>query len=334
MTDVFASETATSERMPFLHWLNLLHEDTDHKFWPLAHLVLSGGPENVWLNRFDLNPHYVLEDVRLFYAAGKAQITAAHLDLAREMIKVYYDEAPTVAELVYQRKAHEYEITEARGTKVVRAAMTDALSEADLSDRVPYRAVNDLVPHVTDADGRDIELRPNKAPRLAVSQRCVQLRDNGLKCTNFATPGDTHCTTHGGHLYTAEELRNIHQVTKTKLLAAGEKAVDSLISLLNSTNDMVRLKAAEAILDRTGFAPGIEISVVAGPQGDRTPADIIAAHLARLAGETPVLERMDARAPSSNGHDSSSTDTDEDTDTPAPPEEIVEAETVEDKNDR
>jgi hypothetical protein len=43
---------------------------------------------------------------------------------------------------------------------------------------------------------------------------------------------------------------------------------------------------------------------------------------------------MDARAPSSNGHDSSSTDTDEDTDTPAPPEEIVEAETVEDKSDR
>ena len=323
-----ATETVTSERMPFLHWLNLLHSDPDHRFWPLAHLVLSGGPEGIWLGRFDLNPHFVLEDVRLFYAAGKAQITAEHLDLARAMVKTYYDQAPTVAELVHRRRTFEHELTEGRGAAAVAGAFTDAVADAGLTGQVLPGTAGRLVPQVTDEYGNDVEPSQDAAPRLALVRNCAFLRVNGLKCGNRATPGDDYCPTHGGHLYTIEELRNIHQVTKTKLLAAGEKAVDNLVSLLNSTNDMVRLKAAEAILDRTGFTPGIEIQVVSGPQGDRTPAEIIAAHLRRLAGEDPSLERVDT--PSQNGHEAPASASSDDEDAPAPPEEIVDAEMVED----
>jgi hypothetical protein len=328
--DAVSFEHVSTERMPFLHWLQLLHDDTEHKYWDLAHLVLSGGPDGMWINRFDLNPHLVLEDVRLSYAAGRSSVTAKHLDLARTMVDLYYDDAPAVAELVLQRKTRESDLTEGHGARAVGGAVDDALRERNLTRALPgSRAGRDaLIPNVTDSNGNDVALTESSAPHLIVRSRCNKLRDNGLRCINFTVPGQDVCTAHGGRIYTAEELRNLHQITKEKLLAAGERAVDNLVSLLNSTNDMVRLKASEAILDRTGFAPGIEISVVSTPQGDRTPAQIIADRLARLAGETPTIERVNDDNSSSNGHTDDSATTDDDDDS-TPPEEIVDAETVE-----
>lgn len=55
------------------------------------------------------------------------------------------------------------------------------------------------------------------------------------------------------------------RVARRTLEAASMAAVDSLVALLDSTDDRVRLRTALAILDRTGHGPGhrVELQAVA-----------------------------------------------------------------------
>lgn len=271
-----ASESLITDRMPYVHWLSARHDPGD-EFYPLAHLVLSGGPDGVWAARFDLTPHMIYSDIQLYYAGGRAKITAEHLELARRAREEYYDSAPTVADAIHHRRAREDSPYD--GSRTVSRAVTDPFTDEGLVIDTPTKAV----PHVTDYTGRDIELSAKDLPALKVASRCTFVKDNGRRCTITTPPGEELCTRHGGRIYTDVELRNIHRITKEKLLGAGEQAVDNLIELLNSTNDMVRLKAAEAILDRTGFTPGVEVTLVNTADGQRSPADILAERLARLS---------------------------------------------------
>lgn len=300
-----AAETLMADRMPFVHWLSLRHTDGD-RFYDLAHLVLSGGPDNMWVQRFDLTPHMVYCDVQLLYAAGRHGVTSTHVELARQIRDEYYENAPTVADAVMTRHRRDSEITDTTGEHEVAAALREPFVEGftqndwDLSagnHRQSAPPAKDLVPQVTDSSGEDTPYDDGTLPMVRVSRRCGYFDpDRRVACNAEAPPGNTVCTKHGGRLYTDIELKNIHRTTKEKLLAASEHAVDNLVNLLDSTNDMVRLKAAEAILDRTGFVPGVEVQVTqAGP--DRSPAQIIEDRLQRLASEPPQVEQVSDSEP-------------------------------------
>lgn len=300
MAGTLTTESLTTDRMPFIHWLSLRHTPGD-RFYDLAHLVLSGGPDNMWMQRFDLSPHMVYCDVQLLYAAARHGVTADHVEAARAIRDEYYNNAPTVADAVMTRHQSEQAITDSTGEREVSAALRGPFAAgftpdqwSTPSDRKPQHAppAADLVPQVTDADGNDTEYDDSTLPMVRVHRRCSHFdADRRTGCNAEVAPGNTVCTKHGGKLYTDAELKNIHRTTKEKLLAASEAAVDNLVGLLGSTNDMVRLKASEAILDRTGFVPGVEVQVTqAGP--DRSPAQIILERLERLESEPPEVEQV------------------------------------------
>jgi hypothetical protein len=103
------------------------------------------------------------------------------------------------------------------------------------------------------------------------------------------------CARHGGVplAYSAEELKEIYDGARQRLIAATLMAVDATIDLAqNAVNEAVRLKAAEVILDRTGFVPGVEIHLPGQSrvgQSDKTPAQIILERLEQLGIATPTV---------------------------------------------
>lgn len=276
-----------ARRLPFTHWLMLRHREGD-EFYPLAHLVLSGGPDDVWARRHDLLPTAVHEDVRLFYAAGRHGVSAEHVDLAARAERAWVDDAPTVAEAEDARR----DVARDGDERLAAAAVSRAVARPYLDRGVPVRDDDALVGRVTDADGDDVAY--DMVPVRPATCRFVY--DNGTPCNSSTVPGGEMCTRHGGRVYTDLELRSIHRVAKEKLIGAAEKAVDNLVELFDSPNDMVRLKASEMVLDRVGFVPGVEVTVTNSPAGDRTAADVIAERIARLAAEPPTVDRPEPDA--------------------------------------
>jgi hypothetical protein len=86
-----------------------------------------------------------------------------------------------------------------------------------------------------------------------------------------------------------EVLCDGHHVVQRRLaayrrLAQGAPlAAEVLVDLVeNSANDETRRRAAEAVLDRTGLRPGLDVSVTETKAEGTSPAEILRARLDRL----------------------------------------------------
>jgi hypothetical protein len=85
----------------------------------------------------------------------------------------------------------------------------------------------------------------------------------GERCKRWSIRGTTVCQTHGGRLPSVvEHSQAVVEAARFRLFGLAEEAVDAVADLVQQgTNDAIRLKAAEMILNRTGLKDAVEITV-------------------------------------------------------------------------
>jgi hypothetical protein len=99
-------------------------------------------------------------------------------------------------------------------------------------------------------------------------------------CRITRRPSEPLCDAH------AAEQRRL--AAARRLAEAAPMAADVLVDLAeNSASDETRRRAAEAVLDRTGLRPGVEVSVTTTQaEPGASPAEILRARLERLRERT------------------------------------------------
>jgi hypothetical protein len=310
--DDFSS--ADPDKLPFLSWLWRHHVPGD-EFYPLAHLVLAGGPGDLWLRKTILIPSFVARDIAELYATNRVGVTAEHLDLANRAVLAYRESTDTVSDLVARRRRNAIragnpetgpnrEIKDAQFAGFLDLGTVPLPRNQDNSTAT----INEVVPEV-DPDSEDMpaDFRTFKVKCMYQDADTMVKHGGPLNaCGRPSVVGSVLCARHGGVslAYTAEELKEIYNGARQRLLAATLMAVDATIELArNAVNETVRLKAAEVILDRTGFVPGVEIHLpgqTRDGQIDKTPSQIVLERLNQLGIAAPVTR------PSSNGADDES----------------------------
>jgi hypothetical protein len=117
------------------------------------------------------------------------------------------------------------------------------------------------------------------------------------------------------HLKSARKPGEDVERARRKLMQSAPYAVDILEELMeNADVEQVRLKASTEILDRAGVRGGMDIGLDVELTDARSPAQIVAERLARLAeGANALQERLARQNP--------------------PEEEPIEAEVVEEKEE-
>lgn len=182
---------------------------------------------------------------------------------------------------------------------------SDFLTGADLL--VDEAACKITPPWVIGATRNYIKEQENGGPKserrapAALPHRCRFVKSDGLRCLLWSSgrlKDDGLCRVH---------LRSIRspgadiERARQKVVQAAPYAVDVLEDLMeNATSEPARLKAATEILDRAGVRGGVELDV-AVDTSKRTPADIVAERLQRLAdsahstaAELPGVQVVDA----------------------------------------
>lgn len=81
------------------------------------------------------------------------------------------------------------------------------------------------------------------------------------KCGRGALPGTGACERHGGQWITPQDLADVSRRLHDRLVSLGEAAVRTYQDLLdNARSEMVRLQTANAVLDRIGVGPHLNIN--------------------------------------------------------------------------
>lgn len=244
--------------MRFREWL-WLQQTEKTRYQPLAKLVLGGGPRAIWANK-PLKPDDLLSDIEGFYASGVTGITLQHLNLMKEAHEEFWDNPINLDDAIADRIAMEKEA--ARKSKR-RSPVKTAIGDLDEPDDDPDLALttgskqiatvaDSMIPIVKCTWSKQFErIGPDGESRM-VTKHCTLNGVNGLN----------RCELHGGDLIDEEELRNHLRVAAAKLVRLNHLAVDKLEDLMfNSVDDTVQLRAAEALLDRGGFKPGVDVHV-------------------------------------------------------------------------
>lgn len=182
---------------------------------------------------------------------------------------------------------------------------SDFLTGADLL--VDEAACKITPPWVVGATRNYIKEQENGGPKserrapAALPHRCRFVKSDGLRCLLWSSgrlKDDGLCRVHLRSIRTpGADIERARQ----KVVQAAPYAVDVLEELMeNAISEPARLKAATEILDRAGVRGGMELDV-AIDTSQRTPADIVAERLQRLAqaaqasaASLPGVEVVDA----------------------------------------
>ena len=126
----------------------------------------------------------------------------------------------------------------------------------------------------------------SKRKPAALPTRCRAIKEDGIRCMMWASgraKDDGYCRVHLGSIQRkpGEDIER----ARAKLTQAAPYAVDVLEDLMeNAVSEPVRLKASAEILDRAGVRGGIEFDANINVNDTRSPAQIVAERLQRLAG--------------------------------------------------
>ena len=93
--------------------------------------------------------------------------------------------------------------------------------------------------------------------------RCHMIKKDGERCGRWSLRGHTHCVKHSGSLPNVRaKAEAIVESSRMRLLNLTDEAVDVLEDFLKpGTSDMIRLKAAENVLNRSGIKDAVEVNV-------------------------------------------------------------------------
>lgn len=134
---------------------------------------------------------------------------------------------------------------------------------------------------------------PKSARRApaALPHRCRIIKDDGIRCMLWSSgrvKDDGLCRI---HLKTQRKPGEDVERARRKLMQSAPYAVDVLEEMMETAiSEPVRLKAASEILDRAGVRGGMDIGVDVEVTDSRSPAQIVAERLARLAAGAVVIE--------------------------------------------
>lgn len=100
----------------------------------------------------------------------------------------------------------------------------------------------------------------------------------------MAIVGSTVCLKHGaGNPVVAKFAQDMVSAARMEIMGSTDEAVRALFDLMqNASSEAIRLKSAEALLDRANIRAGSELSVVAEVTDSRA-SDILTERLAKLA---------------------------------------------------
>lgn len=125
----------------------------------------------------------------------------------------------------------------------------------------------------------------SKRQPLGLPTRCRAIKDDGIRCMLWSSgrlKDDGYCRVHLGSIQRkpGEDVER----ARAKLTQAAPYAVDVLEDLMeNAASEPVRLKASTEILDRAGVRGGVEFDARLEVTDGRSPAQIVAERLNRLA---------------------------------------------------
>lgn len=159
----------------------------------------------------------------------------------------------------------------------------DLIAEAAADHLVPPWVINATRNYLKEQEAGG----PSSAKRqpLGLPTRCRAIKDDGIRCMLWSSgrlKDDGYCRVHLGSIQRkpGEDVER----ARAKLTQAAPYAVDVLEDLMeNAASEPVRLKASTEILDRAGVRGGIEFDARLEVTDGRSPADIVAERLNRLA---------------------------------------------------
>lgn len=292
------------------------------KIRPFAAQVLSGGPEAVWAGK-PINPKDVHTDVTSFIAASRpgfgpdisrgsslaweaydrSHTTLMDYEAARGALRDGYGKG-----LVARESVPPPEGTAPSAIAAAAKADTDARkltieSAGEYVTRTSDRVLEEI--------GIDVEVRPVMAPSgVPMDIRCQHQnvhinsetgRQTSFRCRGNAIGGSGYCERHGGTYLSAEETASLVRASQQKLFAGASRATEVMIELmLNSSNDAIRLRAAEQVLNRAGLSESRDINLNLGDQGnEKTASQSVREKIKALAGlsaekQKEIADRRDS----------------------------------------
>ena len=161
----------------------------------------------------------------------------------------------------------------------------DLLAESAADYLVPPWVIGATRNWVKEQNDGGLPAGSKKKPAV-LPTRCRAIKDDGIRCMMWASgrpKDDGYCRVHLGSIQRkpGEDIER----ARAKLTQAAPYAVDVLEELMESaTSEPVRLKASTEILDRAGVRGGVEFDANINVSTDRSPAQVIAERLQRLAG--------------------------------------------------
>lgn len=91
--------------------------------------------------------------------------------------------------------------------------------------------------------------------------RCLHIKKDGNRCGRWSREGGTKCIMHEAKNAKAQAAAKV-EAARLKLVGMADDAVNVLNDLLQpGTNDAIRLKAAESVLDRSGIKGALDINI-------------------------------------------------------------------------
>ncbi|QGT55136.1 hypothetical protein SEA_FORZA_175 [Gordonia phage Forza] len=264
-----------------------------------AKLVLSGGPESVWMGK-PIIPKDVHNDVESFYAAGKPGFNAQIVEASSLAWELWETDIVSLSEYADIREWVELKTVEERTFTEKAKALPEGIPTDDSDRPLVYRKASN---RSEDASTKAIEqydpFGVNQPMDFAASRMAQQIidpgkfaqvnadgslthvrcdysysadnrdpgyvsysRKTGSRCPNIAVTGTTRCEMHGGLLASPAETRAMIVASQMQAFALSGQAMATIADIMvHGQNETSRLRAAETILNRSGVIEGAEVDV-------------------------------------------------------------------------
>jgi hypothetical protein len=273
-------EKPTGTPVPLRTWLWVqMREDT--YFAPLARYILAGGPDGRWDTKRAYFLKDIVRDLELFLLEGRPGVTPELVEMSKEARAAYAEEKLVSVEDRVEEVQHAADLE-----KEIRRRTYTAYDDAEETAALEVFGAEGYRPSVSSMSA----VPPRKCTHALEG---VSKAGRSVTCGNYAVTGMSVCEAHGGIAATVEDMREVMRRSHVRIIGATGYAVDMLLDLLQSSpNDLVRLKAAEALLDRAGLIPGVRIEHQvtdaddSGKWSAESPTSLIKQRLNMLASNT------------------------------------------------
>lgn len=180
----------------------------------------------------------------------------------------------------------------------------DLLAESASDYLVPPWVIGATRNYLKEQEAGGLPAGSRRQPAV-LPTRCRAVKDDGIRCMLWSSgrpKDDGLCRIHLGSIQRkpGEDVER----ARAKLTQAAPYAVDVLEDLMeNAASEPVRLKASTEILDRAGVRGGVEFDARIEVADGRSPAQIVAERLDRLAAGAIAVQSALAGAIEATGSD-------------------------------